>query len=283
VRVSITSPLVQPSPNGRRVGIRIVTFEACSGFTRVTARRIAQPPKVTFVTRLRSRQLPSETARQLPDLSTIIRVEPSSTDDSRLQGALPIADIPGWPNIDVSLRPPTPPSARRPCRPRIRHPRFAKREKCGSARGSIGPLWVQLSLVREYRARVERALASLVPEADRNAHQEMKLYAALGRDHASTWLGASDDLHEWLSRGHRQKEWGFKPSAAGREEGESLFGKMGTVKEATKAVSKRWPILRGTEGSNPAPSTGESIANLTFSIRGAPAPPRHAWQRRSGR
>jgi hypothetical protein len=33
------------SPNGRRVGIRIVTFEACSGFTHVTARRIAQPPK----------------------------------------------------------------------------------------------------------------------------------------------------------------------------------------------------------------------------------------------
>src|SRR5229473_535937 len=61
--------------------------------TRVTARRIAQPPKVTFVTRLRSRQLPSETARQLPDLSTIIRVEPSSTDDSRLQGALPIPDV----------------------------------------------------------------------------------------------------------------------------------------------------------------------------------------------
>src|SRR3984893_15603479 len=61
--------------------------------TRVTARRIAQPPKVTFVTRLRSRQLPSETARQLPDLSTIIRVEPSSTDDSRLQGALPLSDL----------------------------------------------------------------------------------------------------------------------------------------------------------------------------------------------
>src|SRR6516162_7794376 len=93
VHVSITSPLVQPSPNGRRVGIRIVTFEACSGFTRVTARRIAQPPKVTFVTRLRSRQLPSETARQLPDLSTIIRVEPSSTDDSRLQGAIPLRDV----------------------------------------------------------------------------------------------------------------------------------------------------------------------------------------------
>jgi hypothetical protein len=64
--MSIASPLVQPSPNGRRVGIRIVTFEACSGFTRVTARRIAQPPKVTFVTRLQPCQLPSRAARQLP-------------------------------------------------------------------------------------------------------------------------------------------------------------------------------------------------------------------------
>ena len=92
VLLSIASPLMQPSPNGRRVGIRIVTFEACSGFTRVTARRIAQPPKVTFVTRLQPSQLPGQTARQLPDLSTIIRVEPSCTDDSRLRGALPIAD-----------------------------------------------------------------------------------------------------------------------------------------------------------------------------------------------
>ena len=33
-----------PTTNGRRVGIRIVTFEACSGFTHVTARQIAQPP-----------------------------------------------------------------------------------------------------------------------------------------------------------------------------------------------------------------------------------------------
>jgi predicted ATPase/DNA-binding winged helix-turn-helix (wHTH) protein len=42
------------------------------------------------------------------------------------------------------------------------------------------PLWVQLSLVQECRARVERALASLVPEAGRSARQEMNLYAALG-------------------------------------------------------------------------------------------------------
>src|SRR5262245_18245408 len=93
---------MQPSPSHRRVGIRIVTFEACSGFTRVTARRIAQPPKATFVARLRPGRLPDQAARQLPDLSTTIRVEPSSTDDSRLRGALPVTDsrnaASGWPN-----------------------------------------------------------------------------------------------------------------------------------------------------------------------------------------
>ncbi len=45
MRASIASLLVLPSPNLRRVGIRIITFEACSGFTHVTARWIAQPPK----------------------------------------------------------------------------------------------------------------------------------------------------------------------------------------------------------------------------------------------
>jgi len=41
---SLRASSARPSPNGRRVGIRIVTFEACSGFTRVTVRRIAQAP-----------------------------------------------------------------------------------------------------------------------------------------------------------------------------------------------------------------------------------------------
>jgi hypothetical protein len=93
VSVSIASPLVQPSPNGRRVGIRSVTFEACSGFTHVTARRIAQPPKATFVARLQPGRLPNQAARQLPDLSTIIRVRSSLTDSSRLRGALPCSDM----------------------------------------------------------------------------------------------------------------------------------------------------------------------------------------------
>src|SRR5205809_8125112 len=93
VRASIASPLMQPSPNGRRVGIRIVTFEACSGFTHVTARRIAQPPKAAFVTRLQPFRLPSRAARQLPDQSTTLWVDSPSTSDSRLRGALPTTDI----------------------------------------------------------------------------------------------------------------------------------------------------------------------------------------------
>lgn len=52
------------------------------------ARWIAQPPLAAFVTRLRPHQLPGEAARQLPDLSTTVRVEPSSTDETRHRGAL---------------------------------------------------------------------------------------------------------------------------------------------------------------------------------------------------
>src|SRR5215469_8241326 len=77
-----------------RFGIRIVTFEACSGFTRVTPHRIAQSPKATFVTRLRPFRSPGRAARQLPDQSTtILWVDSSSTGDSRLRSALPITDI----------------------------------------------------------------------------------------------------------------------------------------------------------------------------------------------
>src|ERR1700749_5337191 len=55
-----------PSPLLRRVGVHAFAFEACSGFTPVTACRIAQPPKAAFVTRLRLARLPDQAARQLP-------------------------------------------------------------------------------------------------------------------------------------------------------------------------------------------------------------------------
>ena len=60
-------PPARPSPDHRRVGIRDFTFKACSGFTRITARWIAQPPKTAFVTGLRSIRLPGQTACQLSD------------------------------------------------------------------------------------------------------------------------------------------------------------------------------------------------------------------------
>src|SRR6202049_4041042 len=61
--------------------------------THVTARRIAQPPKAAFVTRLQPCRLPGRTARQLPDQSTTLWVESSSTSDPRLRGALPNCDM----------------------------------------------------------------------------------------------------------------------------------------------------------------------------------------------
>src|SRR3954465_6564668 len=102
VPVSIASPLTRPSPFPRRGGIRIFTFEAFSGFTRATARWIAQPPKAAFVTRLQPSQLPDQTARQLPDQSTTLWVEPSSTGDPRRRGALPSADIRSLPGRPLS-------------------------------------------------------------------------------------------------------------------------------------------------------------------------------------
>ena len=79
---------MRPSPNLRRVGVRNFTFEACAGFTHVTARWIAQPPKAAFVARFRSDRLPSRAACQLPDQPTIIWMEPASIGDPRRRGAL---------------------------------------------------------------------------------------------------------------------------------------------------------------------------------------------------
>jgi hypothetical protein len=76
-----------------------VPYKACSGFTFVTAHRIAQRPKAAFVAGLRPSQLPGRAACQLPDQSTIIRVRPSLTDSSRPRGARSIASF--WPSADL--------------------------------------------------------------------------------------------------------------------------------------------------------------------------------------
>jgi len=49
----------QPSPDIRRVGFRIKRFEACSAFTRVAARVVAEPPKAArFIGVLQTMSLP---------------------------------------------------------------------------------------------------------------------------------------------------------------------------------------------------------------------------------
>src|SRR5277367_3139658 len=70
---------VLPSPKSGRVGVHNFPFEACSGFTHVTARRFAPPPKAAFVAGLRHGQLPNRTACQLPGQPTITRVGLSPT------------------------------------------------------------------------------------------------------------------------------------------------------------------------------------------------------------
>jgi hypothetical protein len=88
VPTSVASRPVRPSPLFRRVGVHDFTFEACSSFTRVTACRVAQPPEVALVTRLRPGPLPVQTACQMPDLATTIWVGLSPTGDLRRWGAL---------------------------------------------------------------------------------------------------------------------------------------------------------------------------------------------------
>ena len=51
--------------------------------------RIAQPPTGDLCHEAPTMQLPAQAARQLPDQSITLRVDSSSTDDSRLRGALP--------------------------------------------------------------------------------------------------------------------------------------------------------------------------------------------------
>src|SRR6266403_2260501 len=55
--------------------------------TRITARWIARPPRATFVTRLRSVRLLVQIARQLPDQSTTLWVDSTSTGNTRRRGA----------------------------------------------------------------------------------------------------------------------------------------------------------------------------------------------------
>src|SRR5947209_4627011 len=93
-----------PSPSLRRVGVHHFTFEACSGFTHVTACRIARPPKAAFVTRLRPVRLPAEPLVSYQSLPTTPWVDPASTGEPRRWGALRNAGFcNGPPGVNPSL------------------------------------------------------------------------------------------------------------------------------------------------------------------------------------
>lgn len=88
INMANTEELFPRMPFLRGVGIHDFTFQACSSFTRVTACRVARPPCVAFVTRLRRTRLAGRAACQLPDSPTSICVGLPPTGDLRRWGAL---------------------------------------------------------------------------------------------------------------------------------------------------------------------------------------------------
>jgi hypothetical protein len=68
------------------------------------------------------------------------------------------------------------------------------------------PLWMHLSLMEACRVRVERALDAIDAGTGRDAHQEMRLHAALSRRgrtplqrRAGTWLRQRTNASRWFS------------------------------------------------------------------------------------
>jgi len=86
--LSVSSPFARPSPVNGRVGIHDFTFEACSGFTRITACKVASPPNGGLLSRGSGpASYPSKPLGSYPVLPTTTRVDPPSTDDLRRRGA----------------------------------------------------------------------------------------------------------------------------------------------------------------------------------------------------
>src|SRR6202011_1959553 len=87
--LSVSSPFARPSPVNGRAGIHSFTFEACSGFTRVTACRVARPPYGGLLSRASSpASSPAKPLGSYHVLPTTTWVDPPSTDDLRRWGAL---------------------------------------------------------------------------------------------------------------------------------------------------------------------------------------------------
>ena len=87
--VSVSSLSARPSPVNRRVGIHDFTFEACSSFTRVTACKIARPPKGGLLSRGSGpASYPTKPLGSYHVSPTTTWMDPPSTSDVRRWGAL---------------------------------------------------------------------------------------------------------------------------------------------------------------------------------------------------
>src|SRR5712692_6693817 len=86
--VSVSSLSARPSPFNGRVGIHNFTFEACSSFTRVTACKIARPPKGGLLSRgFDPASYPTKPLGSYHVLPTTTWMDPPSTGDLRHWGA----------------------------------------------------------------------------------------------------------------------------------------------------------------------------------------------------
>ena len=87
--LSVSSLSARPSPVNRRVGIHDFTFEACSSFTRVTACKIARPPKGGLLSRGSGpASYPTKPLGSYHVSPTTTWMDPPSTGDLRRWGAL---------------------------------------------------------------------------------------------------------------------------------------------------------------------------------------------------
>src|SRR6266849_4814973 len=86
--VSVSSLSARPSPFNGRVGIHNFTFEACSSFTRVTACKIARPPKGGLLSRgFDPASYPTKPLGSYHVVPTTTWMDPPSTGDLRRWGA----------------------------------------------------------------------------------------------------------------------------------------------------------------------------------------------------
>ena len=84
----------QPSPRRRRVGFRITSFEACSAFTRVAARMVAEPPMATrSIEVLQTMSLPPSSAPIATGWSDSCRAGFAPAEEWRLSTAHHVAFV----------------------------------------------------------------------------------------------------------------------------------------------------------------------------------------------